>query len=84
MKLSPREAKWVARTQTPRRLGYTRKHQRQVEGILTHRIVRDLTIDSATAQQYGLNAGDVIEVTNPDRPAWTEGLFRVVLAESKL
>jgi hypothetical protein len=36
------------------------------------------------AEVHGIKEGDIIEVTNPDRPAWTEGLFRVVLAESKL
>jgi hypothetical protein len=84
MKLDRREAKWVARAQTPGRLGYTRKHRRWVEGILTHRVVRDLDMQPIVAKVHGIQEGDIIEVTNTDRPVWAQGLFRVILAESKL
>lgn len=76
-KLSEREAKWVARAQAPARLGFQRRHRRWIQGILTHRIVRDISVPGYASD--ALSDGDIIQLGNV-ADVNAQGLFRVVHA----
>lgn len=75
-RLSEREAKWVARAQA--RKGSPRAFRRFIQGVLTHRIVRDLNVPYGE----GFTDGDIIQIHPSDEAYSAQGLFRVIVVAS--